>query len=688
MSAPPSDSPSVGVFHRQRKALGDAAANRLLLGWLSDAKLRAQLYADMVKTGCPLHFQSNASRRTPGSDGGVQQLLDYDWADGPRQYQQPAVLLAHPAHVDRALRRSKSLEFSNTPYRGLGGFFMLGLDDWPEHDRQRLWADQALAKVSTCHFDALATLAFQAGALVPLKSAHFDLPALAEGIALRYVSMVFGFPAKDLALLEACTRKIGRGLQYQNMGRHFVLEPATMTECRQAVVALGQRAAEILGLLSPAATMSREEQKDWDELDDEFARLRRTRLALQSCSAGASPRRDRLCDFTPLLRWMAADKGPTVQPLSLSEKGLIAAGLVGGAVTNIQNAICLVLADWLGQGQPQLKALKKLAVEHRSRYRNASLNDDHKFHVEVRQGLQRHPPAPFLPRRMMRWVTLDPACSCSVCKETCGRPAHVLEPGTLVLLGLGPSAQPPLPEAPPPAACPFSKVFGGPSEPTDNKAGLRGYPHACPGAGLSMHVIDHALRQLILLPGLSETLDDAAQPQTLQLRWGQQASAYPLIYDRSRLLAQTPLQTILPIKAPIDLHAQKLRQVLRLGAPFIEKVLREANMVHFASFMFIDGDSRLVLFTMYDGDFDAYIAHFATEFGHLFDRFFSCIAVPPRMPIREHPDEFVQYLKQFVQPPVEGYYFSAYPQATTDRIVHHFSPLALHDEFSSSERGA
>ena len=48
----------------------------------------------------------------------------------------------------------------------------------------------------------------------------------------------------------------------------------------------------------------------------------------------------------------------------------------------------------------------------------------------------------------------------------------------------------------------------------------------------------------------------------------------------------------------------------------------------------------------------------------------------------------MQYLKQFVQPPVEGYYFSAYPQATTDRIVHHFSPLALYDEFSSSERGS
>jgi hypothetical protein len=33
----------------------------------------------------------------------------------------------------------------------------------------------------------------------------------------------------------------------------------------------------------------------------------------------------------------------------------------------------------------------------------------------------------------------------------------------------------------------------------------------------------------------------------------------------------------------------------------------------------------------------------------------------------------VQYLKQFVQPPVEGYYFSAYPEARTHKIVQTFT---------------
>ena len=89
---------------------------------------------------------------------------------------------------------------------------------------------------------------------------------------------------------------------------------------------------------------------------------------------------------------------------------------------------------------------------------------------------------------------------------------------------------------------------------------------------------------------------------------------------------------------------------------------------------------------MYDGDFDTYIAHFAREFGHLFDRFFSHIAVTPRMPIRENPEDFVNYLRQFVQTPVEGYYFSAYPQVTTDMIGRHFTPLPEFDLFRTFER--
>ena len=69
---------------------------------------------------------------------------------------------------------------------------------------------------------------------------------------------------------------------------------------------------------------------------------------------------------------------------------------------------------------------------------------------------------------------------------------------------------------------------------------------------MSMHIIDYAVRQIILLPGLSEGLNPKTQaPYGLEMRWGQQATLYPLVYDKAKMLAQTPLQTVLPIKAPV-----------------------------------------------------------------------------------------------------------------------------------------
>jgi hypothetical protein len=89
--------------------------------------------------------------------------------------------------------------------------------------------------------------------------------------------------------------------------------------------------------------------------------------------------------------------------------------------------------------------------------------------------------------------------------------------------------------------------------------------------------------------------------------------------------------------------------------------------------MFLDNESKLVLFTAYDGDFDAYIGHFAREFGPLFDRFFSHIENGPPSPIAEHAFEFVQFLRQFQQPAVGGLFFSAYPEAQADQISWHFN---------------
>ena len=139
---------------------------------------------------------------------------------------------------------------------------------------------------------------------------------------------------------------------------------------------------------------------------------------------------------------------------------------------------------------------------------------------------------------------------------------------------------------------------------------------------------------------------------------------------------------MLPVKNPVPENAAALRQILQFGAPFIEKVIRDARHVHFASFTFMDNDSKLVLSTVYDGDFDAYIGHFAREFGPLFDRFFSHIENGPPSPIAQHAFEFVQFLRRFNQPPVGGLFFSAYPETQVDQITWEFNKNRLYDFFT------
>jgi cytochrome P450 len=698
--------PTIHNFYAFENTNGAAAANRLLFSWLSDDSQRRLLYADMIANKAPLFFSSNASRR----DNLQNDLRDYDWIDGPREYYQKAVLLAHPDHVEHALLgRSPEapngpLDFSNSPYQGLGGFFMLALDGIKEHDFQRDFALDMLGKITSHQYDALATLAFKAGALAPLKQHEFDLVSLAESIAARYALMVFGFAQKDIGLLLDCTRKIGRGLQYQIIGRHFVFEPSTMIESRAAVARMAQRATEIMQLYSLDVELTREQKDEKEEIDTDIQRLGRYRF-----HHDATPKKHETLSsakgFQPILQGMALaqPKRHGEGEFGLVEKGLIASCLVGGSVTNIQNSICICLAEIFKQPSKDLVTIRKDAIDERFSNPDAWWQPTSSKVIDiVKEAMRVTPPVVFVPRRANHDIELDPQPENPIKQKSNQIPCHI-EKDMLVLVALGGASCPgdrnDASQAPAPQSfrfdstthrnaqnsafsekdskCPFSKTFGGapllPSaHPLPNQRWT--YTHSCPGMMMAMHVIAYSVRQLLALPSLAQKINaDTGAAYGLEKRWGLQATFYPLSYQREQLLVQTPLQTVLPIKSPVDFHSQQLRQVLALGAPFIEKVLQDSQMVHFASFMFVDNDSKLILFTMYDGDFDTYIAHFAKEFGHLFDRFFSHVAITPTMPIREHPFEFVQYLKQFLSAPVEGYYFSAYPETATHQITKHFT---------------
>lgn len=708
--------PTLEEFYTYQKDYGVALATQKLFGWLSIEDDRRDLLADLVKQKAPLFFTSNASRR----DNESKDLRDFDWIDGPRHFEQQAALIAHPDHVEAALlcsaalpanadeaQTARALPYSNSPYQGLGGYFMLALDVPQAHDVQRAFALERLRAISPQQYDALATLAFKAGALVPLKQHDFDLVSMAEGIAARYAVNVFGFAQKDLALVLECTRRIGRGLQYQIMGRHFVFEPNTMPESRAALAKLATRAQEIIHLFTPGLSLTRQQKEDKEEIDTDLNRM--ARYWFQIDRSGRKAQILNREGFTPILQAMATN---TTADFGAIERGLLAASLVGGSVTNIQNAISICMAELFKLPTNQLLDLREMAVNERSANPDAQWLPNESVLIDmVKEALRVSPPVVYVPRRANYHFDINDhgkriddveLPSLPSIGDVAGNQNRTIIPkDTLILVALAGASCPGMPggrtdqpsnsfrfgvQANAPinsphseksGQCPFSKIMGGPPllpDPVDLPAQRWAYTHSCPGMMMAMHVISYAVRQLLQLPSLAQRVNpDTGQPWGLEKRWGFQCTSYFMTYQRDALLAQTPLQTVLPIKSPVDVHSQALRQVLAMGAPFIEKVLQDSKMVHFASFVFVDNDSKLILFTMYDGDFDTYISHFAREFGHLFDRFFSHMAVQPPMPIRDHPFEFVQYLKQFVVPPVENYYFSAYPEVTTDRIVQTFT---------------
>ena len=126
------------------------------------------------------------------------------------------------------------------------------------------------------------------------------------------------------------------------------------------------------------------------------------------------------------------------------------------------------------------------------------------------------------------------------------------------------------------------------------------------------------------------------------------------------------------VRMPVAVHAEALKKVIHYGAPRIEKKLQDAGHVHFASFLFLEGDSKLALFTWYDRDFMSYIEHFALEIGPLFDRIFEHIEDPPPLPVNKFPKEFVDTIRRYNTRPAGDYFFSACPNAGVEAITKHF----------------
>lgn len=326
--------------------------------------------------------------------------------------------------------------------------------------------------------------------------------------------------------------------------------------------------------------------------------------------------------FEPVLRKLALSPGT----LNGAQLCMVVIGAMVGTVGNIQAATCTAVHHLLSN-----KGLDSA--------RDAG---DEQLWDVITRALRTNPPAAFLPRY------------CCADDDETG-----IRAGQEVVLALGGADTPD-------GTNRGDKLIFGLDVPGPTGRGM----HACLGRFLAKPLVTALVRHVIGLPGLANAIDPSnGKPREITKTWGFRCEQYPLSYRRSAVRKQQTLNVAMPIKPPISVNAMKLRELIAAAAPRVDQVLREARHVHFAWFEFSENDTYLVLHTVYDGDFDAYIQYFALRVGELFDVLFDYIDGAPPRPIRQFPAEFIALIAVFDRPPGANYLFSAYPGSETPTIV-------------------
>jgi hypothetical protein len=124
-----------------------------------------------------------------------------------------------------------------------------------------------------------------------------------------------------------------------------------------------------------------------------------------------------------------------------------------------------------------------------------------------------------------------------------------------------------------------------------------------------------------------------------------------------------PFLVILPTKSRLAFFEVQL--LLRARGRGITKDLDTVGTPHFAQFVPLE-DNQIGFFTVYDGDFDAYIADFTKNIGQVFDLLFKFTKGAPPSPCRKHLQEFIDFAAGANRAPI-GFY-QAYPGLSVQDI--------------------
>ena len=520
-------------------------------------------------------------------------------------YRDGVTIVTDRAEIEKILA-DDGTTYSSRVYAELGGGnFMLSLDPGASEDAGTAHAEQR-ATFRACFPESREVIA-------ELADAACEAAAI---VSLRPPEFDLALFAEQAAL-RFCQKLLGFAL-----GDYRLLETALRAGYTGLVYqVLGRHFKTDPTALLQAKNEMGKLLKRTSELIDAYADGDEDADALKGTKDRALP-----SGFVPVLVKLARHGGN----LNGEQRAVIAVGAALGTMGNVQAAVCIAVKAFFADPR-LLKRVRDLARSTKE-LAHGRTTQFPEWQALIAGPLRENPPIPFLPR-----VELD--------KD--GKPPREL------LLALGGATH------------------------KDDEAGddplIWGLPkrtnHWCAGQALAWPLIVEIVRHVMRLAGLAEQLDAAdGSVIGLKKRWGFACEKYPLSYQRDRRVAQSSLNVAMRLRAPVKDNADRVREVIRAGAPRIEEALRESKQVHFAWFELIESDTVLVLHTVYDGPFAAYLDHFARRVGDLFDALFECIESPPPMPVGKFPNEFVAHLQRFDRGPVLGYFFSAYPDREVAQI--------------------
>ncbi len=124
-----------------------------------------------------------------------------------------------------------------------------------------------------------------------------------------------------------------------------------------------------------------------------------------------------------------------------------------------------------------------------------------------------------------------------------------------------------------------------------------------------------------------------------------------------------PFLVILPAKSRLAFY--EIQLLLRARGRGITKDLDTVGTPHFAQFVPLE-DNQIGFFTVYDGNFDTYIADFTKNIGQVFDLLFKFTRGAPPSPCRKHLQEFIDFAAGANRTPI-GFY-QAYPGLSVQDI--------------------